>query len=272
MAEPQAGRVISSRDNPHFKALKKAAHDSNAYRASGWVWLEGDHLCRAAVARGFKAIEWVISESFSPLVSESIEFVAIKKEVIKHGATVLNDALMSQLCTQDVRSKVAARFALPLQTRLQADLPTLVLDRVQDAGNVGSMLRSASAFGYTQVIALVGTAALWSPKVLRAGMGAQFGLQLHEGMATSDVLSLGMPLVATSSHGGAPLHTLQLPRPHAWLMGNEGAGVSVELMQQAQLKAMIAQPGGEESLNAAAAAAICLHHGAVFAFDPARAL
>jgi TrmH family RNA methyltransferase len=121
------------------------------------------------------------------------------------------------------------------------------------------MLRSAAAFGFCQVIALKGTAALWSPKVLRAGMGAHFGLQLIEGVEPDVLLALSAPLVVTSSHEGGVLGQTRLPMPCAWVMGHEGQGVSAHLMALASVKVRIAQPGGEESLNVAAAAAICLH-------------
>ena len=121
------------------------------------------------------------------------------------------------------------------------------------------ILRSAAAFGFSQVIALKGTAALWSPKVLRAGMGAHFALQLVEGVEPEALATLAVPIVVTSSHQGSFLHQQKLPMPCAWAMGHEGQGVSDDLMSRAALKVRIDQPGGEESLNVAAAAAICLY-------------
>jgi TrmH family RNA methyltransferase len=109
------------------------------------------------------------------------------------------------------------------------------------------------------VLALKGTAALWSPKVLRAGMGAHFALRLVEGLQPSDLDRLQLPLLATSSYAQAQLHQVLLPSPCAWVMGHEGQGVGPELMARASFFARIGQPGGEESLNVAAAAAICLH-------------
>jgi RNA methyltransferase, TrmH family len=138
----------------------------------------------------------------------------------------------------------------------------VVLDRLQDAGNVGSILRSAAAFGVTQVLALKGTAALWSPKVLRAGMGAHFALRLVEGLAVADLEALRLPLVATSSHAQQALPDVALPRPCAWVLGHEGQGVDAELLARCALTVRIPQPGGEESLNVAAAAAICLYQSA----------
>ena len=152
--------------------------------------------------------------------------------------------------------------ALPAATPLEPELPSVVLDRLQDPGNVGSILRSAAAMGFKQVLALKGTAALWSPKVLRAGMGAHFALQLREGLSEADLEALRVPLLATSPHRGEFLHRAELPWPCAWLLGHEGQGVSDALLARAAMTLRIVQPGGEESLNAAAAAAVCLHASA----------
>jgi TrmH family RNA methyltransferase len=138
---------------------------------------------------------------------------------------------------------------------------TVILDRVQDAGNVGSILRSASAFGIRQVLALQGTAALWSSKVLRAGMGAHFGLSLVEGLSSEALGSLAVPWVGTSLTTAQWLHQTRLPQPCAWLMGHEGQGVAPELLALCAHIVRIPQPGGEESLNVAAAAAVCFYEG-----------
>jgi TrmH family RNA methyltransferase len=139
---------------------------------------------------------------------------------------------------------------------------SVVLDRLQDAGNVGSILRSAAAMGFGQVLAIKGTAALWSPKVLRSGMGAHFSLNLVEGLSHNEIAAIGLPLLVTSSHEGDFLHRAELPWPCAWVLGHEGQGVAAALAKLAARSVRIAQPGGEESLNVAAAAAICLHASA----------
>jgi TrmH family RNA methyltransferase len=250
---------IASRANPFVKTLKKLAHEGTAYRKEGLVWLEGDHLCRAALARGLTPQMAVFSESYwTQAPAEWTAAAAVKTLVIA-------DALWSEFSALESPAAMGFVMALPPARPLSADAATVILDRVQDAGNVGSILRSAAAFGFKQVIALKGTAALWSPKVLRAGMGAHFGLQLLEGLEVEALLALRVPLVVTSSHEGAYLHAQVLPSPCAWVMGHEGQGVRAELIARAQLSVRIAQPGGEESLNVGAAAAICLYASAATA-------
>ena len=243
---------ISSRENALIKELRKLSHDNTAYRKQGRVWLEGDHLCRAALVRGLKPSLAVFSESFWPLAPVEWAQCAIKNIVIP-------DALLPDISGLESPARMGFVMVLPAPAALQPAAASVILDRVQDAGNVGSILRSAAAFGFSQVIALKGTAALWSPKVLRAGMGAHFALHLLEGVEPADLSGLKIPLLVTSSHEGLFLHQQQLPMPCAWVMGHEGQGVGADLMGRASLKVRIDQPGGEESLNVAAAAAICLH-------------
>ena len=244
--------VITSSENPQFKALRRLAQDNTAYRKTGRIWLEGDHLCRAALARGRAVALAVFSSSFWPMAPKEWSGAAAK-------TLVLDDALWRAFSALESPAQMGFVLELPTAPALAPSQASVILDRVQDAGNVGSILRSASAFGFGQVIALKGTAALWSPKVLRAGMGAHFGLSLIEGATLADLEGLELPLVVTSSHQGEYLHRAVLPMPCAWALGHEGQGVCAELSQRATHAIRIAQPGGEESLNVAAAAAICLH-------------
>ena len=247
--------TIHSRDNALLKDLRRLSQDSTAYRKQGRVWLEGDHLCSAALARGQRPAIAVFSESFWPLAPAEYAQAATKNVVIA-------DALWQDISGLESPARMGFVLPLPAQQELDAQSPTVVLDRLQDAGNVGSILRSASAFGFAQIAALKGTAALWSPKVLRAGMGAHFGLRLVEGLDAQDIDRLRVPLLATSSHQGDWLHRAQLPWPCGWIMGHEGQGVSPDLQRRASRHIRIVQPGGEESLNVGAAAAICLHASA----------
>ncbi len=261
MPEPTPGGKaaithIYSRDNAFVKALRRLAQDSTAYRSQGQVWVEGDHLCRAALARGWQPSVAVFSESFWPLVR-------VEWAQGAHKVVVLSDVLFAAVSMLESPARMGYVLDLPPAAALQADTAAVVLDRVQDAGNVGSILRSAAAFGFCQVLALKGSAALWSSKVLRAGMGAHFALRLVEGLTLQDVQALALPLLVTSSHAGDFLHEAKLPWPCAWVLGHEGQGVTPALEARAAQRIRIAQPGGEESLNVAAAAAICLHASAV---------
>ena len=247
--------AITSRDNPLLKRLRLLAQDSTAYRQQDQVWLEGDHLCRALLARGQRPLSAVFSDSFWPQAPHDL------RDAADHIVTV-PDALMAGISGLESPAGVGFVWDLPAPTGLQPGLATVVLDRLQDAGNVGSILRSAAAMGFAQVLALKGTAGLWSPKVLRAGMGAHFGLHLVEGLSVDDLRTLDVPLLVTSSHRGDFLHQARLPWPCAWVLGHEGQGVSTGLEAMASAWVRIAQPGGEESLNVAAAAAICLHASA----------
>ena len=248
--------IIRSRDNPLLKELRKLAQDNTAYRKTGRFWIEGDHLCRAALLRGLQPALTITCESFVGKDQEDLVASAAK-------VAILSDALFQEISALESPSKMGFVMELPSDAPIQTTVATVILDRVQDAGNVGSILRSAAAFGFKQVVALRGTAALWSPKVLRSGMGAHFGLRLHEGVDVMALDALQIPLLVTSSHQGQWIQDLALPFPCAWAMGHEGQGVCQELLDRAAVQVRIGQPGGEESLNVAAAAAICLHASAL---------
>lgn len=252
-------KPISSRDNPQLKAWRRLAQDSTAYRKGGQFWLEGDHLCRAALQRGVRPLQVVLTESFQ--AEQGGQWQGLTDQVY-----VVPDALFASLSGLESPARMGFVVAWQMAHEVLPDVPTVVLDRLQDAGNVGAILRCASAFGYRQVLAIKGTAAMWSPKVLRSGMGAHFGLYLIEAISEADVAGLQLPLLTTSSHEGPFLHDLlqagDLPQKCAWVFGHEGQGVSASLMAMAHHQVRIAQPGGEESLNVATAAAICLHASA----------
>lgn len=250
---------ISSRDNALFKDLKRLAHGNTEYRKQQRIWAEGDHLLRAALGRGVRPAIGLFAAACWP-AAPAVYLQAAPRNI------VLSDALFDELSTLESPARLGFLFDLPAEPAIQADAASVILDRVQDAGNVGAILRSASAFGFKQVVALKGTAALWSTKVLRAGMGAHWGLQLIEGASLEQLQVLTVPLLVTSSHRGSYVHqTLlkkELPMPCAWAFGHEGQGVCAALEACASGHLRIAQPGGEESLNVATAAAICLHASA----------
>ena len=249
-------KVIGSRDNPLWLRLRKLNADPGAYRKLGSVWIEGEHLCSAFVQHGLAAPQAVITEAAWALPA--------LRRLAGHAAAVVVVPQTLMVTLSALESSPSIGFVVPWSgtDELRADAPSVVLDRLQDAGNVGTILRSAAAFGFTQVLALKGTAALWSPKVLRAGMGAHFGLHLVEGLDENALAALKVPLLATSSHAAQALQEVTLPWPCAWVMGHEGQGVSAALMSRCALAVRIPQPGGEESLNVAAALAVCCYESA----------
>lgn len=255
MSAPALPQPIVSRDNPLIKRLRLLAHDSTAYRKQGQLWLEGEHLCAALLSRGGRPALALFTESFWPQADAALRQAAPRVHLVP-------DALMATISGLESPAPMGFVWDLPRAAQLLPGVASVVLDRLQDAGNVGSILRSAAAMGFGQVLAIKGTAALWSPKVLRSGMGAHFALNLVEGLAIDDIAAVGLPLLVTSSHEGDFLHRAELPWPCAWVLGHEGQGVSPAWAGLAARSLRIAQPGGEESLNVAAAAAICLHASA----------
>jgi len=268
-ARLRSTQLVTSRDNPLVQRLRRLSQDPVAYRKQGEVWLEGDHLCEACLQRGIEVGLAVVAENAwlgehgvaAGGDAQAVRLSALARQAEK--VVVVPEALWKTFTGLESPARIGFVLTRPTadaaESALRAGVPTVVLDRVQDAGNVGSILRSASAMGVAQVVALKGTAGLWSPKVLRAGMGAHFGLQLYEGLAETALKTLAVPLLATSSHAGHLLPQAPLSWPCAWVMGHEGQGVSPALLARCALQVRIPQPGGEESLNVAAAAAVCLY-------------
>jgi len=247
--------AITSRDNPRIKNLRGLLEQANARRKSGQTVLEGAHLLDAYQRAGFTPESIFFSESMltHPEVNDLLDSW---KQVPRF---VLPDALYKELRTLgqgiDIMALInSVHSSLP--ERLTVDV--LILEDVQDAGNVGTLLRTAAAADIKQVICTTGTASVWSPRVLRAGMGAQFGLEIIEQADISDIIQkLDIPLHATSSHASQSLYALNLKAPTAWLMGNEGQGATDIALSNA-IAVTIPQPGGQESLNVAIAGAICM--------------
>ena len=127
--------IVTSRDNALVKKLRALAQDGAAYRKQGQVWLEGDHLCRALLARGLQPQAVVMAESAQRQVAQWELDPAVRR-------VVLADGLMAQLSALESPAAMGFVHALPAQTAFDPQAPSVVLDRLQDPGNVGSILRS----------------------------------------------------------------------------------------------------------------------------------
>ena len=171
----------------------------------------------------------------------------------------LRDSLFAEISGVASPVGVLAVIAIPAEATGPLTESCVLLEGIQDAGNVGTILRTAAAAGVRDVVLGPGCAGAWTMRVLRAAQGAHFGLALREaGDLASVVRDFGGLSVATVADHATPLYALDLRGPVAWIFGNEGAGVSPELAAAAKVRATIPMASGSESLNVAAAAAVCL--------------
>lgn len=248
---------ISSRDNPLYKELKHLATSSQARRKAGRTLLDGVHLCAAYLQHVGVPPLCVIGESALTHAEAAVIMARCESERVE--CIALSDALFHAL--SQVEHGVDLLFVIDTPG---AEAPSVLsqsavlLDNLQDPGNLGSILRSAAAAGIEQVFCSSGSAFTWSPKVLRAGMGAHFLLNIVENVDLSVLIqSAEVPVLATSSHVEKRIYDIDLTQPVAWLFGHEGQGVAPELLALAAHQVTIPQLGAIESLNVAASAAIC---------------
>lgn len=246
---------ISSRDNPAVKALAKLA--GTAGKRGAPVLLDGVHLCQAWLQH-HDAPDQAIFD-VNRLAQPDI--AALAAAVPDARCLALDARLMQSLASVESAQGVAFLVTpTPLELPADIDENCVLFDRIQDPGNVGTLLRTCAAAGVKRVFLATGTAAAWSPKVLRSGQGAHFALAIHEHVDLPALLpSLRVPLVATALDGAQNLYEGALPPRCAWVFGHEGQGVDPALLAAARLKVCIPHDmAAVESLNVGAAAAICL--------------
>ncbi|MCA1248224.1 RNA methyltransferase [Massilia sp. MS-15] len=250
-------KSITSRDNAFYKELKALATSSQARRKSGLSLLDGVHLCQSWLELRGAPVHCVVSET--ALANPEVAAIAAGAEALGAPGTVLPDALFGAISQVEHGVHVLFLVVCPVPDRSPALVESSVLlDGVQDPGNVGSILRSAAASGICQVYCAPGTAFCWSPKVLRAAMGAHFVLDIFENIELAPLVrSASIPVLATSGYAAERLYALDLRRPVAWVLGHEGQGVSQELLALATHRVAVPHAGKVESLNVAACAAVC---------------
>ncbi len=250
-------KEISSRANPVVKRLHALATSARARRDAGQTLLDGPHLVQAALEAGWPMREVVVSEQglaraeISDLVARLPWLPALR----------LPDPLFAHVSPVETPSGILAVVDLPAAPPAGPLTDSvLVLDGVQDAGNLGTILRSAAAAGVRDVLLTPGCAQAWSPRALRAGMGGQFRLRIQEHADVAQRLAHypGLILATALDDAARSLYALDLRGPVAWLFGAEGRGLSPEIAALANARVAIPMPGALESLNVAAAAAVCL--------------
>ncbi len=250
---------ISSAENPLLKQIARLQRKPTAYRDEGVFLLEGEHLIS----------EWLNAgrvETFQHLLlSEADEMPAWlsgklnQTNALTTKLAMVPHKLLSRVASGDHAAHVFALLKPPVVQAASLDMSTVLLNAVQDAGNVGTILRTAAAAGFKQVLLDKGCAAAWSPKVLRAAMGAHSYLSIYE-LANINQWILEAPIhsMAADAHAKSLIFDATLLMPCAWLFGSEGQGIDAELLARCTHRVKIPQVN-VESLNVASAAAICLY-------------
>ena len=249
-------KKISSADNAQFKSLLKLVHSSRERRLAGYSLLDGVHLLQTYRARFGAPEQLIVSGSGVG----NAEIQALTQTQNDATTLCLDDHLFRQLSSVATPTGVIAVIKTPRCEGLPSTLETCVmLEDVQDPGNLGSILRSCAATGVKQIFLSKQTVNAWSPRVLRAGMGAHFGVDIYERI---DLVALarGFPgrVLVTQLRASQSVFSSDLKGTIALVFGNEGSGVSDALMRCAHDIIAIPIHASTESINVAAAAAVCL--------------
>jgi TrmH family RNA methyltransferase len=249
-------KPISSRDNALYKRVARLATSARERREQRATLLDGIHLVSAYGEAGGVAETLLAAES----AYERTEIRRLFDRTPARARALLVDRLFAEIAQVVAPVGLLAVIRTPDPPSMPSGGQTCVLlDGIQDPGNLGSMLRSAAAAGVRHVFLSKGCVFAWSPKVLRAGQGAHFFLAVHEHAPLADVARAHAGSVATTAaRAEVSLFEADLRGPVAWVFGSEGAGVSPGVAATATLRVRIPMPGPAESLNVAAAAAVCL--------------
>jgi RNA methyltransferase, TrmH family len=245
---------ITSRDNPIFKRLKKLAESARARREARMTLLDGEHLLAAYLDAGGQPHTLVRAASFDTGKLAHLAARCSQAKVI-----VLPDALFAELTPVAAPTGLLAEAAWLSPPAIAATPLVIVLESIQDPGNLGAMLRTGAAAGATLAVLSKACHDPWSPKALRGGQGAQFVLPVAQGVdvpawcAQFKGQSLALALAEDRS-----VFSSDLTGPLAFIVGNEGAGLSDEVRAAATATVQIPMPGKMESLNASAALAIAV--------------
>ncbi|NYT64814.1 RNA methyltransferase [Alcaligenaceae bacterium] len=250
-------KYISSRDNPLYKRAQRLLAGKRIDSDVPELALEGIHLCQAWLEHQGEPL-WAMFETDK--LNRHTELAALADRLPSHKVITCESALMQRLSPVIQGQGVLFVVAAPEPVRpSQITQNSLWLDRVQDPGNVGTLLRTAAAAGISHAYLSVGCASAWSTKVLRSAQGAHFVLTIYEDVELhAEVQRLHIPLVATALQNAGSLYETALPEKCAWVFGNEGQGVDAQLLDQATLRVFIPQQADVESLNVAVAAGVCL--------------
>lgn len=246
--------VLSSRDNPKVKRWSKLAQDARYRRSEKRALIEGPHLLAAALEHHCKPLAVLATEegAADPEISRLVAASGVRPVLLSKG-------VFRAIVDTETPQGVAAEIAIP-QTSGDPGSRAIFLEGVQDPGNVGAIIRSAAAFGITSVVLDQDCADPWSPRALRAGMGGHFVVGIRqEKLLGPELEGFKGNLLCTAPADGIPIAEADLREPLGWVFGAEGRGLSAETLRHARRRIRIPMAPGVESLNVAAAAAICLY-------------
>ncbi|MGA3104858.1 MAG: RNA methyltransferase [Terriglobales bacterium] len=263
-SQPDRLRPVAGRHNQRLKELRQAFHRAEP-TPQGECAIEGVKLIEEAFRSGLPLETVFFSEAARPLAEKLLPQIAARTETL-----VLPNALFNSIVPSDAPQGVAALVKLRTYSSTElldrsATGPLLVAAGLQDPGNLGTILRSAEAFGAAGIFLTEGTVSLYNSKVLRGSAGSIFRLPFLR-IPSADLIpqlkARGIRLLATSSHHGTPLPQVTWTLPLAIFIGNEGAGLSRDLIRQMDDTLVIPQSAQVESLNAGIAASIVLYEAA----------
>ena len=245
--------ILRSRDNPRVRHWSKLAQDTRYRKKNGRTLVEGPHLVAATQDARIKLISLLVAES----VLGKPEISALVKTIGE--PIVLSESLFDEISDAETPQGIAAEIEIPAAKETSKGA-CVFLEGIQDAGNVGAIIRSAAAFGIASIVLDRACADPWSPKVLRAGMGGHFSVSIRNAASLErEFETFSGKLLCTVARGGENLAAADLSGRLGWIFGSEGKGVSAQALKEADLRIMIATAPGTESLNVAATAAICLY-------------
>ena len=256
MPRQPGAKPITSADNPRYKELRRLTQSAQARRKSGLSVLDGVHLVEAFHRHHGAPQQLVVSRSGM----ERAEVRRLAERLSGADTLLLADPLFRHLSPVETPTGILAVVQTPRPKPVPENLDACVmLEDIQDPGNLGSILRSCAAAGIHHVLLSAGSVHAWSPRVLRAGMGAHFALAVYEQADLSAAArAFRGTRVATRQGASQSIFDTDLKGSLAFLFGNEGAGLSRELLDRADRVVAVPMPGPTESLNVAAAAAVCL--------------
>ena len=248
---------IDSAQNTRLRWVKNLLKTADLRREQGLCVLEGAHLCQSYRERGHEPVYALIdvARQTDPGCQAAVHGLDVQR------CALVGSSLLAR--TSSLNTSPGVIFVAPVPALPRLETPpdhAVMLDRIQDPGNLGTLIRNCVAFGIPALLLSKGCVSAWAPKVLRAAQGAHFALRIHE---ECDLIALTAaartPVIATVLQEARPLSATPLPPQALWLFGNEGTGLDSDLARAATLRLTLPLHTGVESLNVGVFSALCLY-------------